>query len=286
MSTAKIPVTAVIPVRNDDRNLEQCLASLDRFDEIVVVDSGENPATRAISESVGARYEPFTFKAPYPKKRNWVLETCPPRNDWVLFIDADERVTPAFADTLLSRLQNNPAEVGYWLRYQNYFLGKPLRFGLPQRKLALFRHSAGAYERIDDPGWSAYDMEVHEHPILTGPIGSITEELDHLDARSMTSFINKHVEYAKWEAGRTRELYAGKSDARLTLRQKVKYGLLLTPVFPIIYFLYTYVIRLGFLDGKAGFSYAVLKASYFAQIYLMTRDGAEQAGWRESKPQS
>src|SRR5207245_285137 len=91
---------------------------------------------------------------------------------------------------------------GYWLNYQNYFLGTPLKHGVPQRKLALFRVGSGLYERVNDLRWSNLDMEVHEHPNITGSIGEIASQIEHLDYRGLHEFIERHNEYSTWEANR------------------------------------------------------------------------------------
>jgi glycosyltransferase involved in cell wall biosynthesis len=91
-----IPVTAVIPVKDEERSLPSCLAALDGFAGVVVVDSGSTDATVAIAQEAGVNVIQFRWSGGFPKKRNWVLQTFPFRTRWVLFIDADEIVTPAF----------------------------------------------------------------------------------------------------------------------------------------------------------------------------------------------
>lgn len=167
-----LPVTVAIPVKNEEANLAACLARLSRFAEIVVIDSGSTDRTREIAQNFGARIVDFTWDGRYPKKRNWFLLNDPPNQPWVLFLDADEFVDDAFCDALARALERDDRN-GYWLTYTNHFLGRPLRHGLVQRKLALFRVGLALYEQIDEEGWSRLDMEIHEHPILEGPLGEI-----------------------------------------------------------------------------------------------------------------
>ena len=162
---------------------------------------------------------------------------------------------------------------GFWLNYNNVFMGRRLRFGVPQRKIALFRRDAGEYERIEEENWSQLDMEIHEHPQIRGSIGVVKSRVVHRDFKSIAHFIERHNQYSSWEARRYLKLKENDSRSlALTLRQNIKYGLLSTPVFGYIYFLLTYIIYLGFLDGRTGFDYAMLKAGYFYQIYLKIRE--------------
>jgi glycosyltransferase involved in cell wall biosynthesis len=252
--------------RYEEQSLPSCLAALDGFSDIVVVDSGSTDATAAIAANAGAKVIQFHWSGGFPKKRNWVLQTFPFRTRWVLFIDADEIVTPAFKAELRAVL-NKTDVAGYWLSYRNHFLGRVLGHGVRQRKLALFRVGAGLYERIDDTGWSAFDMEIHEHPVLDGPAGDIAAPLEHRDFRGLHHFIARHNEYSSWEARRYLAL-RGEAAAwsALTRRQRIKYSGMARWWYAPVYFFVTYVLRGGFLDGYAGFVYAILKFEYFFHI--------------------
>ena len=195
-----------------------------------------------------------------------MLQTFPFRTRWVLFIDADEIVTPASKAELRAVLNKTDA-AGVWLSYRNHFLGRVLGRGVKQRKLALFRVDAGLYERIDDARWSAFDMEIHEHPVLDGPVGEIAAPLEHRDFRGLHHFIARHNEYSSWEA---RRYLARRGDAAawaaLTRRQRIKYTGMAHWWYAPGYFFATYVVRGGFLDGYAGFVYAAMKFEYFFHI--------------------
>ena len=166
---------------------------------------------------------------------------------------------------------NNSKYSGFWIRYHNFFLGKKLRFGVPQRKLALFVVGKGAYERIDENKWSKLDMEIHEHPIINGKVGELHTPIIHNDLRTLHSFIERHNEYSSWEAQRYLALRKTKW-ASLTSRQRLKYSLIASSFFSFAYFLFAYVVRVGFLDGRAGFHYAILKFAYFHQINLKIKE--------------
>lgn len=183
---------------------------------------------------------------------------------WVLFVDADELLTQRFRQEVGSKVRSNDY-VGYWLSYTTHFRGKRLRHGIVQRKLALFRVGSGLFERIDDTGWSKLDMEVHEHPALRGPVGEIAAPIDHFDFKDMYHFIERHNEYSTWEARRYLAL-EGRDLEYLTARQQLKYRNITWWWYPFGYFFVTYILKLGFLDGRAGFVYAVMKFFYFLEI--------------------
>ncbi|MER9969305.1 glycosyltransferase family 2 protein [Mesorhizobium sp. M0060] len=273
------PISVVVPVRNEERNLEDCLSRLGRFAEVVVVDSGSTDATVEIARSAGARVVEFVWNGQYPKKRNWVLMNQKLIAPWVLFLDADERISDDFCNEL-GRKISDPDTNGYWLNYSNFFLDKRLNFGVPQRKLALFRVGCGLYERIEEVNWSALDMEIHEHPIINGRVGTIDEKIEHNDFRGLENFLKRHLEYAKWEANRLLLLRRDglASATHLTKRQRTKYKYISRWWYPLAYFMFAYVIKLGVFDGRAGFEYSFYKAWYFQVIRSLIDENERSAG--------
>lgn len=261
-----LPITVAIPVRNESANIARCLERLGRFKEIVVIDSGSTDDTVAIATAFGARVVQFAWNGRYPKKRNWFLLNDPPTQPWVLFLDADEFIGETFCDAVASALAKNDCD-GYWLTYTNHFLGRTLRHGLAQRKLALFRVGRALYEEIDEDAWSRLDMEIHEHPIVAGVVGEIKAPIDHRDDQGIARFLEKHIDYARWEAQRYASLQENPVDwSQLTYRQRFKYRHLTKCWYATFYFLFTYVVKLGVLDGGPGYRYAAYKAWYFQTI--------------------
>ena len=274
MSVGLIPVTVVIPVRNEADNIVLCLEQLRSFQAVVVIDSASTDQTAELAQSHGAKIIQFEWDGQYPKKRNWFLLNHQIETDWILFLDADELIGEQFQAELVKAIAD-PAMAGYWIRYTNYFLGKQLGHGLPQRKLALFRFGQGLFERIDERRWSKLDMEVHEHPIIAGQVGEMRAQIDHNDDRGIRKFIERHVDYAQWEAERFRLMQIAPralNTPALTQRQRVKYKFIRAWWYPGTYFVYTYVVRLGFLDGWAGLVYAVMKFWYFTLIQAFIAD--------------
>lgn len=268
----KIPITVVVPVLNEALNLGRCLAELGDFEEVVVVDSGSVDETREIARGFNATIISFQWDGKFPKKRNWTLRNHEFRTDWVLFLDADEQITGEVRQEL-RRIVPGTRHAGFWLNYNNVFMGRRLRFGVPQKKLALFRRDAGEYERIEEESWSKLDMEIHEHPQISGSTGILKNRVVHRDFKSIAHFIDRHNEYSSWEARRYLKIREITSQPlSLTSRQKIKYRLLSMQIFGYIYFILTYVVYLGFLDGRNGLDYATLKAGYFYQVYLKIRE--------------
>jgi glycosyltransferase involved in cell wall biosynthesis len=260
-----LPVTVIVPTRNEEKNLPTCLSGLvGFFQEIVIVDSESSDLTRRIASDAGVKVVDFVWNGGFPKKRNWMLLNYEFTTPWVLFVDADEHLTEQFRDELSAKIKIG-ACVGYWLNYRVFFRGMALKHGITQRKLALFRVGAGLYENIDDPGWSALDMEVHEHPVLQGRIEEISSPIDHWDFRGMYHFIARHNDYSSWEARRYLTI-DGRGEGNHTRRQHLKYRYIERWWYPFAYFFLTYVIRLGCLDGRAGFVFAVMKFCYFLEI--------------------
>lgn len=270
--TGDIPITVVIPSKNEEKNLPSCLERLSRFREVIVVDSASSDRTVEIAKAHGASVINFTWDGQYPKKRNWLLLNYRFKTDWVLFLDADEFINEAFCDTAIRAVAKSQHH-GYWLNYTNYFMGRALKHGLPQRKLALFRIGSGLYERIEEKSWSKLDMEIHEHPIIEGSVGEIKAPIDHRDFRGIEKFIERHRDYAIWEAKRFLSVSAETANSLpLTARQKFKYANCNKWWYPWFYFFYTYGARGGFLDGSAGFYYAFYKAWYFCSIRLLIKE--------------
>ncbi len=281
-----LDLTIVIPVKNEANNLSGCLDAIghDFVADVVVVDSGSDDGTRDIATRWGATLVTFQWNGRFPKKRNWYLREHRPRTEWVMFVDADEFLTPQFKQELRAKLPSTNHS-GFWLSYSIYFLGAKLRHGYPLDKLALFKVGAGEYERIEEERWSTFDMEIHEHPIIDGSVGRITSQIDHRDFRNIEHYIAKHNEYSSWEAKRLllNRQQQQRRGTSLTLRQRIKYRLVASPLGGVAYFLGAYFLMLGFLDGTRGFVFAMLKMSYFIQVYCKIREirSQPQAACRE-----
>ena len=264
-----LDLTIVIPVKNEILNLPGCINAIGAnfAKNIVILDSNSNDGTQLIS---GGNIDliDFVWDGNFPKKRNWYLRNHTPTTQWVLFLDADEYITDAFKNEVTKRISANDGKVGYWLNYSIYFMGRRLKGGYPLKKLALFKVVAGEYEKIDESNWSSLDMEIHEHPILNGETGVIQSKIDHRDFRGVDHYMIKHQEYASWEAARYQtDINDNEKMRAWTWKQKLKYRLIRSPIIGLFYFFGSYIFMGGFRDGSVGLAFAILKMSYFTQIY-------------------
>lgn len=255
-------ITVIIPVYNEEVNLPPCLALLKDVQNKVVVDSGSKDRTVEIAKEYGCEVMHFEWNGHFPKKRNWALFNHKITTPWVLFLDADERVTEDFKAELVRVLPTTSHDC-FRVCLNNWFMGRILKHGDPMRKTALLRVGKGAYEKIDEDAWSNLPMEMHEHIKVEGTTGDIAARLEHHDKRTLSNYYAKHCDYADWESHR---YLAIKDWSILTRREKIKYSLIRSKLFPLAYWFVSYVLKGGFLDGTPGFYFALNKLSYFYQI--------------------
>ncbi len=279
MSTQKrIPVSVLIPAKDEELNLPACLESVARADEIFLVDSQSKDRSIDIAESYGAKVVQFHFNGHWPKKKNWSLENLPFRNDWVLIVDCDERITPELWDEIAIAIAN-PKYDGYYLNRKVFFLGKWIRYGgkYPDWNLRLFKHQLGRYENLqteDIPNTG--DNEVHEHVILHGQVGYLKEDMLHIDFRDIYQWLARHNRYSNWEARVYYNLLSGEDESTtiqanlfggaVQRKRFLKKIWVRLPFKPLLRFILFYFIRLGFLDGFPGYVYARLMSQYEYQI--------------------
>ena len=269
-----IAVTVVIPTRNEARHLARCLEAVRRFSEVYVVDSQSTDSTVEIARAFGAEVVQFHYHGGWPKKRQWALDSLPFENDWVLLLDADEVLTLDLADEIGEAIRE-PNLIGYRVFLRINFLGRELRFGGNGFwKLSLFRRGKGHFEcRLRDQDHSMSDIEVHEHVIVEGRVGKLRHALPHHNVESLDRYLTKHNEYSNWEArvlfqGTEQRdelpptLFGNQAQRRRWLKKRF-FGL---PGSPLFFFLYKYILRLGFLDGVPGLIYCALQSTHFFHI--------------------
>lgn len=277
--SSKIPVSVLIPAKNEEANLPACLESLARADEVFVVDSQSEDRSVEIAEQYGAQVVQFYFNGRWPKKKNWSLDHLPFKHDWVLIVDCDERITDELWDEIAVAIQK-PGFSGYYLNRKVFFLGKWIRFGgkYPDWNLRLFRHAKGRYENLNtEEIRNTGDNEVHEHVVIQdGEVGYLKSDMLHIDFRDLFHWLERHNRYSNWEArvyynllngmgedGTIGAHLFGDSVQRKRFLKKIWVRL---PFKPFLRFVLFYFIRLGFLDGRAGYIYGRLLSQYEYQI--------------------
>ena len=264
-----MPLAAVILTFNEERNLGECLGSLAGWiSELHVVDSGSTDQTLAIAARHGARVTPHPFET-HAKQWQWALRALPLDADWVLALDADQHVTPELAAEI-GRLvtSNDPAIAGGYVKRRQVFRGRWIRHGgyYPKYLLKLFRRSAV---------WMDEDDLVDHHFHVRGNTVLLDHDIveDNRNEASIAAWTAKHNRYAVLQAKEqlaraaagtsgTRAALFGTPDERVLWLKQVWDGL---PLYwrPALYFVYRYVLRLGFLDGREGFVFHVLQAFWY-----------------------
>jgi glycosyltransferase involved in cell wall biosynthesis len=275
-----IPVSVVVLTKNEEANLAKCLASVSEFSQIVVVDSQSEDRTLAIARAHAAEVVDFIWDRRYPKKKQWALENAPLLHDWILFLDADEEVSSALAREIRGIFRNPPRDTGYFVGLDYRFLGRTLQHGQRVYKLILFDRTRGRFEEHDDLDASnMWEVEGHYQPRIDGSVGTLASRLLHDDNDSLFHYFERHNRYSDWEAVLRRNSSGANGraahEAHVESRAKRVFGAL--PFKPLAFFLYSYVVRRGFLDGRAGYHYAVAKAFYYWQIRLKELELAERS---------
>lgn len=267
-----LAVTAVIFTRNEENNIAQCITSLNSFAYIIVVDSESTDQTVEIARSYGVTVVHFIWDGKYPKKRQWVLENCDFKTQWIMFVDADERCTPELEGEIkkfLALRENTYAAGSVRLNY--YFLGKLLRFGHKNLKTVLLDPTKAYFEPIDDLGAPGMgELEGHYQPKINGKTFRFKSGLIHFDNDPIYSWAERHIRYARWEG-----YLLNRPDVRSNVyrrKSRPNRGLRLLKFQGLFFFIYSYFFRFGFLDGKAGFDYAFGRAWYYWLSNVIARD--------------
>jgi glycosyltransferase involved in cell wall biosynthesis len=260
--------------RDEELNIGKCLGSLHGFDQVFVVDSRSRDRTQEIARAAGADVVEFVWDGGYPKKKQWSLERLPIRNDWVLYLDADEELTEALADEIARTAASGFDKRGYFVGLDYVFFGRRLRHGLRVYKLALFDRQHGRYlERDDLDVENMWEVEGHYQPQIDGPVGAMKGRIVHHDAADLYHYFERHNRYSDWEAAlRARGGIASSLETQSPRRSLLKRAFARMPFRPAGVFLYSYVLAAGFLDGRAGFHYAVSRSFYYWQIGLKMRE--------------
>jgi len=283
----KVPLSVLIPVKNEAGNLPRCLQSVKWAEEVWVVDSRSSDDTPAVARQFGAEVVQFAFNGVWPKKKNWALGNVPFRHEWVFILDADEVLPPEAEEEFREIVSDphHPAD-GYWINRRFMFMGRWLRYAYyPNWNLRLFRHRLGRYEKLTDSPTYSGDNEVHEHIIVQGRTRRLRVEMDHYAFPSVEVFVEKHNRYSNWEARvaldrHLRGSQAAMQDQTVGLRRRLKRLSRFLPFRPLLRFLYVYAWQRGFLDGREGYYFARLHAVYeflsIAKIYELKKQNLRQ----------
>ena len=266
-------LTVVILTRDEALHIARAIGSVQEVaDRIFVVDSGSTDGTADIARGLGAEVlvHPFITQA---KQFNWVLEQLPAETDWVLRLDADEVVSPELARSLAQKLPNiGPEVAGASVLRRIAFLGQPIRWGgiFPVRITRVLRHGLGRSE----------DRWMDEHILLDGPEIMLDGEILDDNLKPLSWWIEKHNNYASREVIEILNVEygflgrkivhkpSGQAGVKRWLKERV-YARLPGGLRAFAYFIYRYVVRLGFLDRKAGTAFHVLQGFWYRYLVDM-----------------
>lgn len=268
-----IPISVVIFTKNEERNIAQCINSVSNFSQIVVVDSNSSDSTEKIAKSLNVDFYSFNWNGKYPKKRQWSLENISYKNDWIFFLDADERMTAKLSEELMTFMRKSQYSYsGGSIAIDYYFAGKRLKFGQKIRKIVLLHINNSKYPDVEDLGASGMgELEGHYQPLVNGKIRKFKSKIRHNDHDPIATWMTRHVNYAKWEAHLLLHPEVKSSVDRSKGRAASIFHKL--PFRPLAFFFYSYFFKLGFLDGKVGFDYAFAKTWYYWLSTLIAEEG-------------
>jgi glycosyltransferase involved in cell wall biosynthesis len=272
-------ISVLVLTKNEERDLPGCLDSVAWSNDIHVYDSHSDDATVSIAREFGANVVQRPFDN-WGAHQNWGLANIRFRHPWVFYIDADERVTPELRDAMPAALASAGDKVAFRVQRRDYFLGSWLKHV----------QASPFYMRLFRPEKMRYERLVNPVSIADGPIGDIAGCLDHFPfSKGMSHWLARHNNYSSLEAqqildNRTRsnegfslwQALAAKDFHRRRYHQKELFYRL--PLRPIAKFLLLYLVKRGFLDGRAGLTYATLQAVYEYMIVLKTRELESGAG--------
>ncbi len=250
-------LSVLLPTYNEESMIMDCIESVRWADEILVVDSHSSDQTLNIADRYGARIIQHQY-VNSAKQKNWAIPQC--AYEWVLQIDADERLEPALQAEIQEILKNPSADVdGYRINFKHHLLGKWVRYSgvYPEYHLRLFRRDLGRFQ----------DREVDAHVMVPGKVITLQSHILHYGTESISHRLRAMDRYTRYE-----------SDEREKRGQY--YSWLNVTVRPFAVFFYYYIYKLGFLEGMRGLILAVLKTDFIFWTYAKLWEKEMRAGNR------
>jgi len=265
-------ISILVLTKNEQQDLPGCLESVAWSDDIHVYDSNSTDKTVEIAENFGAKVTSRPFDN-WASHQNWGLQHIKFKHAWVFYIDADERMTPDLATEVQSIVNDAKHNVAFRIQRRDFYLGTWLKHV----------QTSPFYMRLFQPNKMRYERMVNPISIADGPVGQLKGYLDHFPfSKGATHWIERHNSYSTFEARQIIEnrknhaefsfikAFSAKDFHERRFNQKELFYRL--PCRPLIKFLLLYVLKLGFLDGKAGFNYAILQSIYEHFIVIKTKE--------------
>jgi len=283
------PLTVIVPAKNEEKNIRDCLRSVEWADQVFVIDSQSTDQTEQIVKEEGREMIQFYYDGGWPKKRNWAIQELPIRNDWILLLDADERVSPELKKDIEWAVQQEDYN-GFYLKWKFIFLGRWMKYSWSHGwMLRLIRKGKGAYEDLGMRNEGGWDAEVHENVVVKGKCGRLKGLLDHDSQENLSFWIKKQNEFSDWNAKRRLQqlkegipphsyLWSGDPGKR---RRLLKALFIRMPWKPQLMFIYLYVLKGGFRDGKEGYYFCRLRAMHElninAKVFELQKQSSDQS---------
>jgi len=241
-------ISAIVITRNEEKHIGDCLQSLSFADEIVLVDSNSEDQTIPIARKYTQKIFNVEWKG-FGETKQFALENA--SHDWILWIDADERISTELASEIKFTLENDPPFSGYRMPRKAFFLGRWMRHGgwYPGYVVRLFRRDKGRFD----------SASVHERLHVDGSIGTLHAPILHYTDDSIHHYYEKFNRYTTLAA---EEL----------IKHGKHYSLLDLLFRPVFMFLKMYLFKAGFLDGVEGFQLAVFSSNYVFTKYAKLRE--------------
>lgn len=225
-------LSAVVLTKNEEHNIIDCISSLSFCDEVVVVDDFSEDKTTHIAEGLGSLVYQRKLQNDFAAQRNFGLNKA--KGEWVLFVDADERISSELAQEVLEKIKDKTVH-GYYLSRLDYFKGKALKHGEmgTVSLLRLAKRKSGAWKR-----------GVHETWEIKGKVGNLNHPISHYPHGTYAKFVENINRYSSLHAKENK-----KEEKRASIIKII--------FFPIAKFIQNWIIKLGFMDGVHGFVVAV-----------------------------
>lgn len=248
-----IDLTVIILTYQEEANIKYALQNVSEWaKQIIVLDSFSTDNTIAIIKQFNAEIYQREFDN-YANQRNYALRELNIQNSWTLFLDADEWLTDELKNEI-TQILKNPKCDGYLIKRRFYFMERWIKYGgyYPSWNLRLFKHYLASVNR-----------EINEHIEVSGKVGRLKYDMIDENHKGFSDWINKHNKYSDFESKQfdlavhdnMAKLWGSPIERKRWIRLKVWNKILPPLIRPFIYFLYRYFLRLGFLDGRAGFIY-------------------------------
>jgi glycosyltransferase involved in cell wall biosynthesis len=265
-------ISVLILTKNEQNDLPGCIESVAWSDDIHVYDSYSSDRTLDLAAEAGARITQRRFDN-WSQHQNWGLKNIPFKYSWVLYVDADERVSPNLKTNLQNAVRDPGTNVAFRVRRRDFFENTWLKHS----------QATHLYPRLFRPEKMRYERLVNPVSIIDGPVGQVEGYLDHYPfSKGVTHWLDRHNSYSSLEA---QQIIANRSRGRGFSLQKFvtardfserryqqKELFYLLPARPVIKFLLLYLAKRGFLDGRAGLTYSVLQSLYEYMIILKVRE--------------